>query len=80
MSFLDKLNVVIIERGFAGHNDGDAIAHALTLCATHAIEITQDDRLVGSIPKGAHHHVAGNQLPAPGPGTLARCRPMEISR
>ena len=59
MAFLDKLNVVITERGFAGRSDGDAVAHALTLCATYAIEVTQDDRLVGRIPKGAHHHVSG---------------------
>lgn len=79
MSFFDKLNVVVIERGFAERSDGDAIAHARTLCATHAIEITRDGRLVGRIPRGGYHHVAVNQPSAPRPGTAARHRPMETS-
>jgi hypothetical protein len=83
MAFLDKLNVVIIERGFVGRTDSDAIAHGLTLCRTHAIEITLADRLVARLLKGARHHVAANSLTTDAPRALAetaRRRPMERIR
>lgn len=53
MSFLDKLNFVVTVRDFEGADDSAALAHAYSLCGTHAIEITQADRRVGEIAKGA---------------------------
>ena len=57
MSFLDRLNIPVVARDFVGPNDAAAIAHALTLCRTHTIEISHGDRHVARIPKGTRHHV-----------------------
>jgi len=53
MSFLDKLNFVVTTRDFDAADDGDALAHAYTLCGTHQIAVTQDGRRVGEVAKGA---------------------------
>lgn len=53
MSFLDKLDFVITTRDFDAADDGDALAHAFTLCATHQIAVTQNGRRVGEVAKGA---------------------------
>lgn len=53
MAFLDKLNFVVTVRDFEGANDTAALAHAYSLCGTHAIAVTQADRRVGEVAKGA---------------------------
>lgn len=53
MSFLDKVNLVITVRDYAGLNDDAALAHAHTLCATHKIVVHQADRYIGQVDKGA---------------------------
>ena len=53
MSFLDKLDFVVTTRDFDAADDGDALAHAYTLCGTHQIAVTQDGRRVGEVAKGA---------------------------
>jgi|GraSoiStandDraft_4_1057263.scaffolds.fasta_scaffold8356704_1 hypothetical protein len=58
MAFLDKYAFAVTARDFDGADDNAAMDHGLTLCGTHMIEITQADRLVARIPKGAKHHGA----------------------
>jgi hypothetical protein len=53
MSFLDKLDVVILVRKHEAEDDAASIAHAHTICGTHRIVITQANRPVGEIAKGA---------------------------
>jgi hypothetical protein len=52
MTFFDRLNVAITARDFEGADDIAALAHAQSLCRTHAIKVTQGDRPVGEIAKG----------------------------
>lgn len=60
MSFLDKLDFVVTVRDFDADNDVDALTHAHVLCKTHTINVTQADRRVGEVAKGA---AAGPPLP-----------------
>ena len=53
MAFLDKLDFIVAVRDFEGVDDIAALAHAYTLCATHAIKVTQAGRQVGEVAKGA---------------------------
>jgi hypothetical protein len=53
MAFLDKMAFVITVRDFDAADDIAALAHAYTLCATHTIAVTQADRRVGEVAKGA---------------------------
>lgn len=53
MSFLDRLDFVVTTRDFDAADDGDALAHAFTLCHTHQIAVTQGDRRVGEVAKGS---------------------------
>jgi len=52
MSFLDKLDFVVTSRPFDAATDAEALLHAQTLCWSHKILVTQDDRLVGKVAKG----------------------------
>jgi|KBSMisStandDraft_5_1062788.scaffolds.fasta_scaffold995182_1 hypothetical protein len=52
MAFLDKLDFIVTVRNFEGVDDIAALAHAYTLCGTHAINITQAGRRVGEVAKG----------------------------
>ena len=56
MSFLDKYEFAVTARDFDAPDDNAALDHGLTLCLTHMIEITQADRLVARIPKGAKQY------------------------
>jgi hypothetical protein len=53
MAFLDKMAVVVAVRDFAAADDIAALAHAYTLCTTQRIAVTQADRRVGEVTKGA---------------------------
>lgn len=53
MAFLDKMAVVVTVRDFGAADDIAALAHAYTLCTTHWIAVTQADRRVGEVTKGA---------------------------
>ncbi len=53
MSFLDKLDFVITARPFDAATDTEALLHAHTLCWSHKIVVTQEDRVVGNVAKGA---------------------------
>jgi hypothetical protein len=54
MSFLDRLDFVVTSRPFDAATDTEALLHAQTLCWSHKIMVTQEDRLVGNVAKGAH--------------------------
>jgi hypothetical protein len=55
MAFLDRLAFVVTVRDFEGKDDIAALAHAYSLCGTHAIEVTQGGRRVGEVAKGTQH-------------------------
>jgi hypothetical protein len=53
MAFLDRMAFVITARDFDADDDIAALAHVYTLCATYTIVVTQADRRVGEVTKGA---------------------------
>ena len=53
MAFLDKMAFAVTVRDFDAADDIAALAHAYTLCTTHRIAVTQADRRVGEVAKGA---------------------------
>ena len=55
MAFLDKKAFVVTVRDIDAADDIAALAHAYALCTTHMIAVTQADRRVGEVAKGAMH-------------------------
>jgi hypothetical protein len=53
MAFLDKRAFIVTVREFDADNDIAALAHAYKLCGTHTINVTQAERRVGEVAKGA---------------------------
>ena len=49
--FLDKLGAVVLSRGVRGATDAAAIDQARALCATHAIEVREAERIVARLPR-----------------------------
>ena len=50
--FLDNLEVPVITRAFAAHDDLAALNEAERLCRTHTIEVWQGDHRVARVKKG----------------------------
>lgn len=53
MCFLDRTEFPVLRTEFIATDDTAAIAHALTFCKTHLIEILQGERVIARIPKGS---------------------------
>jgi hypothetical protein len=50
--FLDKLDLVILRRGYKGRDDLAALAEAQRVSATHTIEVWEGLRKVARVKKG----------------------------
>jgi hypothetical protein len=53
MAFLDTMAFVVTVRDCDAADDIAALAHAYTLCTTQMIAVTQAERRVGEVAKGA---------------------------
>ena len=53
MSFLDRMGFVVTTRSYDAATDAEAMQHAHTICGTHKIMVTEANRVVGSVEKGA---------------------------